>query len=97
MNKSESKYYNTALLMDEALLLLLEKKEYEFITVKEICQKENIDLIIDDDYRVIEKLSSNNIKTLYFRDGGMKELEENEYIKEVNNWGDIYRIINRSL
>ena len=35
MNKSESKYYNTALLMDEALLLLLEKKDYEFITVKE--------------------------------------------------------------
>ena len=26
MNKSESKYYNTALLMDEALLLILEKK-----------------------------------------------------------------------
>ena len=39
MNKSESKYYNTALLMDESLLLLLEKKEYEFITVKEICEK----------------------------------------------------------
>ena len=39
MNKSESKYYNTALLMDEALLLILEKKEYEYITVKEICEK----------------------------------------------------------
>lgn len=42
MNKSESKYYNTALLMDEALLLLLEKKEYEFITVKEICVKAGV-------------------------------------------------------
>lgn len=39
MNKNESKYFNTALLMNEALLLLLERKEYEFITVKEICQK----------------------------------------------------------
>ena len=29
MNKSESKYFNTALLMNEALLLLLEKKDYE--------------------------------------------------------------------
>ncbi len=38
MNKSETKYYNTALLMDEALLVLLEKKEYEFITVKELCE-----------------------------------------------------------
>ena len=28
LNKSESKYYNTASLMDEALILLLEKKEY---------------------------------------------------------------------
>ena len=42
MNKSESKYYNTALLMDEALLILLEKKEYDFITVKEICEKAGV-------------------------------------------------------
>ena len=42
MNKSESKYYNTALLMDEALIQLLEKKEYEFITVKEICEKAGV-------------------------------------------------------
>ncbi len=38
MNKNESKYYNTSLLMDEALLSLLEKKEYEYISVKEICE-----------------------------------------------------------
>jgi AcrR family transcriptional regulator len=42
MNKSESKYYNTALLMDEALLILLETKDFEFITVKEICQKAGV-------------------------------------------------------
>lgn len=42
MNKSESKYLNTALLMDEALLLILEKKEFEFITVKEICDKAGV-------------------------------------------------------
>ena len=42
MNKYESKYYNTALLMDEALLILLETKEFEFITVKEICQKAGV-------------------------------------------------------
>lgn len=42
MNKSESKYYNTALLMNEALLLLLEKKDYDFITVKEICEKAGV-------------------------------------------------------
>ncbi len=37
MNKSESKYFNTAARMDEALILLLEKKDLEYITVKEIC------------------------------------------------------------
>ncbi len=42
MNKSESKYYNTARLMDEALLALLAKKNYEFITVKEICEKAGV-------------------------------------------------------
>lgn len=36
MNKSESKYFNTALAMDEALMQLLLKKEFQFITVKEI-------------------------------------------------------------
>ena len=42
MNKSESKYFNTALLMNEALLLLLEKKDYDFITVTEVCQKAGV-------------------------------------------------------
>lgn len=42
MKKSDSKYYNTALLMDEALLYLLEKKDYEFITVKELCEKAGV-------------------------------------------------------
>ena len=42
MNKSESKYFNTARLMDEALLILLEKKDIEEITVKEICEKAGV-------------------------------------------------------
>ncbi|MBR5192742.1 MAG: TetR/AcrR family transcriptional regulator [Clostridia bacterium] len=42
LNKSESKYYNTACLMDEALIFLLEKKEYAFITIKEICEKAGV-------------------------------------------------------
>ena len=42
MNKNETKYVNTAHLMNEALLILLEKKNYEFITVKEICEKAGV-------------------------------------------------------
>ena len=37
MNKNESKYFNTAIKMDEALITLLEKKDFSYITIKEIC------------------------------------------------------------
>lgn len=57
----------------------------------EICKKENIDVMIDDDHNIIKQLSDAGIKTLYFRDANMKKLEENKYIHEVNNWGDVYR------
>ena len=42
MNKNENKYFNTALLMNDALLLLLQKKDYEYITVKEVCLKAGV-------------------------------------------------------
>ena len=58
-----------------------------------ICQKENIDVMIDDYYVICEEISRNKIKTLYFRDKDMKKLQENEYLKEVSNWGEIYRYI----
>ena len=38
MNKSESKYFATAVRMDEAFLRLLEKKDFAYITVKELCE-----------------------------------------------------------
>ncbi len=37
MNKNQSKYFNTAVKMDKALISLLEKKDFEYITIKEIC------------------------------------------------------------
>lgn len=42
MNKSESKYFNTALRMNEALIALLEEKDLEYITVKEICHQAGV-------------------------------------------------------
>lgn len=56
-------------------------------------KKENIDVMIDDSYDVCKKSSSNGIKTIYFRDKEMKVLEQNENLKEVSNWGEIYRYI----
>jgi AcrR family transcriptional regulator len=42
MNKSESKYFNTATKMDLALISLLKKKSFEYITVSEICEKAGV-------------------------------------------------------
>lgn len=42
MNKSESKYFNTAIRMDKALLSLLEEKDFQYITIKEICERAEV-------------------------------------------------------
>lgn len=42
MNKNESKYFNTAKKMNDALIALLKTKEYEYITIKEICHIANV-------------------------------------------------------
>lgn len=42
MNKSERKYFNTAKKMDIAFLELLEQKDFEYITVKEICKRAGV-------------------------------------------------------
>ncbi len=42
MNKAESKYFNTAKLMNEALLILLETKDIDYISVKEVCEKAGV-------------------------------------------------------
>ncbi len=84
---------------DDAIRLLEENninfdKYYWQVDDKlEICKNENVDIMIDDDWRIVKKLADNSIKTLYFRDTNLVKLEENEYIKEVNNWGEIYRYI----
>lgn len=59
----------------------------------EVAMNEKIDVMIDDSYDVCKKLSSNGIKTIYFRDKDMKVLEQNDSLKEVSNWGEIYRYI----
>ena len=84
---------------DDAIRLLEENKiifdkyYWKIDDRLEVCQNKNVDIMIDDDWRIIKKLADNNIKTLYFRDTNLVKLEENKYIKEVNNWGDIYRFI----
>lgn len=61
------------------------------------CKKEIIDLMIEDDYHIITTLANAKIKTLYFRHANLKKLAENEFITEVNNWGDVYRVVHNLL
>lgn len=42
MNKSESKYHNTALKMHNALINLLEKKDFDSISIIEICSEAQV-------------------------------------------------------
>jgi len=42
VNKSESKYFNTAKKMDKALISLLEEKSFEYITISEICKRAGV-------------------------------------------------------
>ena len=42
MNKAESKYFNTAKKMNEALIKILDEKPFEYITISEICEKAGV-------------------------------------------------------
>ena len=76
MNKNESKYFNTAILFDEALIYLLENKDIEYITIKEICNKagvnrstfylhyENMNYFNENTKEFIEKIKSSKLEDL---------------------------------
>jgi hypothetical protein len=40
MAQNESKYYNSACLMDEALIQHINEKDYDYITITEICKSQ---------------------------------------------------------
>ena len=86
--------------MKDDAIRLLEEKNIKFDKyywnvddILEICKNEKVDIMIDDDWKIIKRLADNEVKSLYFRDTNLMKLEENKYIKEVNNWGEIYRYI----
>lgn len=86
MNKNESKYFNTAILFDEALIYLLEKKDIEYITIKEICSKAGVNRStfylhyesIDD--LVEETMNYINVKFVnYFNDNSKEFIDKIKY------------------
>jgi len=59
---------------------------------EEVCKNEDIDIMIEDSYRNCKKIADNKIKTIFLKDAPSYDLE-NEYVKMLYNWGEIYRYI----
>lgn len=57
------------------------------------CKELGIDLMIDNDPNICKLLQGNKIKTIYFRDKDSEKLQEDDYLIEVSNVGEICRYI----
>ena len=58
-----------------------------------VCKEEKIDIMIDDSPSTCTKMQANKICAIYFRGIRGPKIAEDKYLKEVNNWGQIYRIL----
>ena len=67
--------------------------KYYWATENKVCVKENVDIMIDDFCDKCKSIANSKIKTIYLKDAPSYDLEENEYIKVLYNWGEIYRYI----
>ena len=57
------------------------------------CKELGIDLMIEDNPNQCKLLKENKIKTIYFRDKDNEKIQEDEYLTEVSNVGEICRYI----
>lgn len=84
MNKSEAKYHNTAIRMNEALFRLLDKKEFRDISVLEICKEAGVNRSTfyahyDNTYELLQEARDNFIKKcldIYSADEQISGLQE---------------------
>ena len=81
MAKSQSKYSVCAKLMNEALVALLEKKDFDYITIKEICKKAGVNrstfyLHYENIYDLLQEVI-NGLNTQFIKEFNKKELSEN--------------------
>jgi AcrR family transcriptional regulator len=75
LNKNESKYFNAASKMQKSLISLLDKKEFDQITVKEICENAHVN-------RSTFYLHYDNVNDL------LAETVEETYKDFFNRYGD---------
>ena len=73
---------------------LFEKYYWGTDNKEEICKQEKIDLMIDDSNTNCKKIANSHIHTIYLKDAPSFDIKENEYLKVLYNWGEIYRYIN---
>lgn len=86
MNKSESKYFNTAAKMDVAFLKLLEKKEIEYITVKEICEKAGVNRsTFYLHYETVSDIISECVEYITRQFFESNKTEHSEFLKKIQN------------
>ena len=57
------------------------------------CEELGIDVMIEDNPSTCKLLVDAKIKTLYFRDKGNEVIEQNDYLTEVSNVGEICRYL----
>lgn len=84
MNKSESKYFNTAVKMDKAFLDLLDEKDFEYITVKDICKRAGVNRsTFYLHYETVADLLDESVA--YMSNGFLKYFSENDIGSKINN------------
>lgn len=86
MNKHESKYFYTASLFDDALIELLEKKDINYITIKELCDKAGVNR--STFYLHYESINDLLDETMqYILDKFLKMFNKNpeEFISNIDN------------
>lgn len=56
-----------------------------------------LDVMIDDSTEHCKTISAAGVKTIYFRDVDRPILQENEFLFDATNWGEVYKIINTKI
>lgn len=99
MNKNESKYFNTALKMNDALISLLDKKSFEYITVKDICEVAKVNrstfyLHYSNTCDLLEEIIDGLTKSFYEHLG---KKENEKLLAESKELDDLYLITDEFL
>lgn len=81
MNRSESKFHNTAVKFNKALLRLLDKKDFKDITASEICKEAGVNRSTfyahyENTYDLLEEIKDNSIRD--FMEGFQSDLKVND-------------------